>query len=1103
MKVVCQIIVVLFFLFLQLGDGVAQVIHSSAYSVNQGISQSNVTCLEKDQRGFIWVGTQDGLNRFDGYQFKTFKHNPSDTNSLSNNFINDILEAEDGSLWIATNYGLNRYNPLTDQFRIFISRPEEQNSLPENQILKLQEDSQGQIWIKTVHYLVRYHPERNEFTSFKHFNDYFNYYDGTNNFDLLIDRDDKLWVGTKDGLNLFNRELEIFKRYKHDPADPSSLSDNMVQSIYEDARDRLWIGTDNGLNLFDREKHQFKRYYVTHQEQGIDQNSINDILMDEDGLLWVATNAGIFLFYPAEGRFERPGPLIHEPAELRNANITELQQFRSKVLWAGTLQGMVKLQKNLKDFKLYRTNENNEPLFTDNLVASVYKDHLGTVWVGTWDEGLFLFERNTGNMTHYTSDHPYIPSNDIHCLFPDSQGRLWIGTDQGVSWFDLRERSFYHFSNNTGKQIFENNRVYAMDEDQQGRIWFATRNGLHVYDGTELNSFYSQADEPGSLTSSFVYDVMVDSKDRIWVATNKGMNLYLGPGQGFQHFVREELTCTNCLTSNEILCLHEDRHGNIWVGTVGGLNRYDPRSESFVTFTEQDGLPNNLIYAILEDDRGNLWISSNRGLTQMNAQTGDMVNYSIYDGLQDYEFNHLAASKAWDGEMFFGGISGLNSFYPDSIKRSSFVPNIEITSAEVITNRRKNTYNLLGTDTLHLPYNHNLLTVEFVSLDMIAPTKTQYYYQLKGAENEWVDLGNRRYATFSNLPPGKYVLNVRGSNNEHVLNREPELLYIFVETPLWRTRFAYILYGAFGVLMVSLLLRWRTNSLRKANQHLKEREVIAQQVAKQKEELSIKNKSITDSLIYAKRIQESLLPSDHTVRNLFRESFILYKPKDIVSGDFYWVNEVNDKLFIAVVDCTGHGVPGAFMSIIGVELLDNITNEQGITDADKILYDLNKGISLTLTKDNGRSKSIRDGMDVALCVIDKKHKEMEFAGAFRPMYLVRDNKIEEIKGDRFSVGMLEHSMGDKDIRKHRVKLKEDDMIYLFTDGYADQFGGPEGKKYKYRRFRHLLLTIHNLDPDQQRLYLNKSIEDWKGNQEQIDDILVVGFSPRSIVNGRE
>ena len=315
----------------------------------------------------------------------------------------------------------------------------------------------------------------------------------------------------------------------------------------------------------------------------------------------------------------------------------------------------------------------------------------------------------------------------------------------------------------------------------------------------------------------------------------------------------------------------------------------------------------------------------------------------------------------------------------------------------------------------------------------------------------------------------------------------------------WEDSYALLITGALGILSIVLIIRWRTSRLIKINQQLKEREIIARQVAKQKEELTIKNKNITDSLIYAKRIQEALLPSDVTLHNLLKHSFLLYKPKDIVSGDFYWINKKEEKLFLAVVDCTGHGVPGAFMSIIGVELLDNIIKDQNVTEADKILLELNKGIAAALSREDAKGRSILDGMDIALCVIDKKKKEMEFAGAFRPIYLLYDNKIDEIKGNRFSVGTKVAQMDAFEITKRNIPLMNLDMVYLFTDGYADQFGGQEGKKYKYRRFRHLLLNIHQLPMEEQKAYLQKSIEQWMGDEEQVDDILILGFDPRKII----
>ncbi|MGM0496365.1 MAG: ligand-binding sensor domain-containing protein [Bacteroidota bacterium] len=1076
---------------------VGQAIQTTSYSVESGLSQSNVTCVLQDSRGFLWVATQDGLNRYDGYEFKTYKHDPANQNSISDNFINDLIEDKEGNLWIATNKGLNKFNPLNENFTTFYKS--DSNSIPKNQVFHLYEDSRGIIWIKTLHFLSKYNPENGKFTNYKHFNDYFNFHDGSNNYDIFEDNSGRLWVGTKDGLNVFDRELEIFKRYYHKDSDPTSISNNNIQNIFQDKDGTIWIATANGLNKYLPEKDSYKRYYIEEKmESPVGSNTFNFIYRDKEDIVWVGTDGGLYRFYPEKEKFIPADDLITGRNRLLSAQIRTIEQSRSKIIWVGTLQGLVKLQKNLKDFDLYKHDANGDPLFGDNLIASLFYDSKSNeIWVGTWNDGLYIYNTESDNVRRIDAQSGLIPSNDVHSIFKDSRGRLWIGTQDGVLIYKFDKKNFVNISDKVDdlSGIFEENRVYDIAEDTNGNIWFGTRNGLHKYNGKEIESYYHTSYDSNSLTSSFVYDILVDRDNQVWIATNKGLNKYNKEKNSFTRFKRQKVGCQNCLINNEVLTLHEDAKGYIWIGTVSGLNRFDKKNEEFLSYTEQNGLSNNLIYAIKEDDNENLWMSTNLGISKFNPDNKEFTNYSPADGLQDYEFNHLAAYKAKNGKMFFGGISGLNSFYPDSIKKSNHIPKICITSIEILTDKTRKKYDLIGKDSITIPYNNNMVTIEFTALDFAESEKNKFAYMLKNVDNEWVNIGKRRYATFSNLSSGDYTFVVKGSNNDGVWNEKGTSLNIIVETPLWRNDFFYVAYLLTGIIIILMIFRWRTRRLRKSNQQLKEREVIAKQIAKQKEELSIKNKNITDSLIYAKRIQEALLPSDYTFKSHLSDSFIFYKPKDIVSGDFYWINEKDDKIFVAVVDCTGHGVPGAFMSIIGVELLDNITNEQGVEDADKILYDLNKGIALTLTRDNETQNSIKDGMDIALCVIDKKNQTIEFAGAFRPLYLVRDNKIEEIKGDRFSVGMLEESMEVPQINKHKFEFKKDDVVYLFSDGYADQFGGPEGKKYKYRRFRYLLLTIHKFSMEEQRNYLARSIEEWQGDHEQVDDILIVGFKP--------
>ncbi len=316
-----------------------------------------------------------------------------------------------------------------------------------------------------------------------------------------------------------------------------------------------------------------------------------------------------------------------------------------------------------------------------------------------------------------------------------------------------------------------------------------------------------------------------------------------------------------------------------------------------------------------------------------------------------------------------------------------------------------------------------------------------------------------------------------------------------VKTPVLQTRIAYFIYGIIIIFLVYFLVQYRTKSLRRANQILIEKDIASREVEKQRRELAIKNKNITSSIQYAKKIQEALLPSDIMFKKLLPDSFILFKPKDIVSGDFYWITERNNKVFVSAVDCTGHGVPGAFMSLIGFKILENIIKVQSIEKPSEILNILSIGIENTFHRDK-EDYLLKDGMDLAFCAFDRNKKQLEYAGAFNPLYLIRDNKLIETRADRFSIGLKHELNTQKEYTNHSVSIKKGDMIYLFSDGYPDQFGGPNGKKFMYRRFRHMLLTIHKLPLQEQKDFLEKSIETWKGDKyDQVDDILVIGIRP--------
>ncbi len=580
------------------------------------------------------------------------------------------------------------------------------------------------------------------------------------------------------------------------------------------------------------------------------------------------------------------------------------------------------------------------------------------------------------------------------------------------------------------------------------------------------------------------------------MGTDNGLISYLPERNIYYHYTEKD--DTTGLIAKSVFSLFVDSRGILWIGSPSGLSRFHPSTRTFSHFTESDGLPNNFIYKILEDRDSLLWMSTNKGLSRYNPETGIFTNYGISEGLQSYEFNLGAGFFSHGGEMFFGGIAGFNAFYPDRLPVNHRVPPVVITNFETIDNQGVSDHYVSPENpSMKVRYNQSF-NIGFSALDFTAPSSNSYRYSLKepGSGENWVPLGSQHSVTFSNLPAGDYLFRVSGTNSDGEWNEKGTEIRIIVVAPFWKTGFAYISYVILGIFLIYVLIQYRTKTLRRSNRILRERDVAAREVARQKDLLSRRNKNIEDSLKYAQRIQQAMLTTSRLFKSILPESFILHKPKELVSGDFYWISELEGKIFVAAIDCTGHGVPGAFMSLIGFELFRKIINMQRIYDPGEILNALNSNFDEIFG--NVEDLALKDGMDLAFCVLDRKSMILEFAGAFNPLYLIRDNKLIEVKGDRFSVGA--DSDPDDPIRKiftsHKMKVEKDDMIYIFTDGYADQFGGPEGKKYKYRRLRHLLLTIHQLPVKKQREYLEDSIEEWRGNLEQVDDILVIGIRPQ-------
>ncbi len=1070
------------------------------FNVAKGLSQSTVTSVIQDSKGFLWIATQDGLNRYDGYSFKPYRNNPLDTNSLSNNNINSICEDRYGNIWLGTNLGLSMLNRKTGRFINYFTKANDPKTISDNRIYCVYEDKEGTIWAKTSLSVDKLNSDRRTFTRFPHYNDLFTFSTDQSDFDILEDSQGVLWVGTKDGLCFLDRKLNIYKRFSHDPNNPKSISGDKVKCIYEEADGNIWIGTDNGLNLYNRNTGEFTSFFSKSSKSNkLQSSTINAVYKDSRGLVWIGTDIGFSSFNTVTHSITTYNDLTSNGEKLLKPSITSFVEDKSGILWIGTFQGLIKWDRKPSKFNLFSKNRDGIPLFDNNFIGSICQDKSGTLWIGTWGSGLFQFNPTTNEKVHFSAlKEGRIVNDFVYSIFLNSNDELIIGTRDGVQIYLPTQKQFvdyFKYKNINSLGLFNNNRVYAFAEDRKGNLWIATRIGLLQVKSKELIGYYNNPNDTNSITSGEVYDVIVDKKGLVWAGSLNGLNRINPDTKRVDRFVRNPNFTGQQLISNDILSLLEDTDGNLWIGTSSGLHVFDVNTGKVKLYTEDNGLPNNIIYSLEEDNKGHIWMSTNWGLAMLNPKTESVKTYDVADGLQSQEFNVGSSFKSRSGKLYFGGISGFNSFYPDSIIANKNIPNIAITNFDLIGSKEKKTISVDGLTEIEIPQNFSVFTIDFASLDFTRPENNLYEYQMLGLSDQWIELGTKHSATFSNLSAGTYIFTVRGSNSDLTWNDKGVSLKILVNIPFWRTKMAFVIYIILGVLAGFLYLRNRTKHFRKTKKLLTEREFAMAEVEMQKEELIIKNKSITDSINYAKRLQEAIMPSAAQYHKLLPDSFLLYMPKDIVSGDFYWVNETKNKIFVAVVDCTGHGVPGAFMSIIGIELLRNITNVQGVNDSAEILNRLNTGVIQTFSKEsNEEGAFVKDGMDVAFCVIDKENNILQYSGAFSNLYLVRDSKIIEVKGDRYSVGMG-NKAEQQLFSSHYIPIHPDDMLYIFTDGYVDQFGGPENKKYKFRRFRHLLLNVHKLPIETQRQYVKDSIMEWKGDNEQVDDILIIGIKP--------
>jgi signal transduction histidine kinase/ligand-binding sensor domain-containing protein/CheY-like chemotaxis protein len=811
-------------------------------SSDNGLSQNFVSCILQDQKGFMWFGTKDGLNRYDGHTFVVYQHDPFDTTTISDNFITSLFEDSRGYLWVGTlNGGLNLFERETETFHHIRYRSIISKTINTDEVKSVVEDSKGNIWVGTRGEGVFKLSFKNKNSFDIIYEQYISQSDRhgslSNNIvsTLFFDSNGVLWVSTLAGLDKFNAENKSFTHYEiqtRNPKAPANYFDKTIYSMHESRNGNLWLGTLSGLVKFDRQTGNYKLYPHHYDVFRYGWGSVMQIVEDESENLWLATPGELMRFNPKSNSYHSFKNDYYDQSTISYNSISSLYIDRTGILWVGT-SGM---GINLYDPKTNRFSSlfiKSDPSsrITGFTVRSILQENDDIFWLST--DVLFRWNRRTSETKSYETNSNRLDdfgNTGPWSMIKSNDGKIWTATTEGVYSYDpLTEIIRQYKYNPLDKTGLPQKEVYAVYEDQEQNIWTATENffcRLINKDNGIFQSYRYQSPLPyNQRVRPVIYQ---DSKGTFWLGTRNGLLLFDLQKKTFFTY-KNDPAKPNSLNNDIINTICPDPSNPdkiLWIGTSGGgLNRFNIDKKSFEHFTEKDGLPNNVVYGILPDSKGNLWLSTNKGLSKFNPKEKTFRNYDVNDGLQSNEFNTGAFYLGKNGEMFFGGIKGLNYFYPDAIKDNPYLPNVVITNLKLgdknISHKNKNSIlqkPISETEEIILSYSEDVITFEFASLDYSVPGKNRYAYKLENLSEDWIYSGSDRSATFTHLPFGEYVLRVKATNNDGVWNETGIALKLIITPPWWSRWWAYILYGVFIVSVLYLIRRYELNRLKLKNQ---------------------------------------------------------------------------------------------------------------------------------------------------------------------------------------------------------------------------------------------------------------------------------------------
>lgn len=804
-----------------------------------GLSQSNVTCIMRDSRGFMWFGTREGLNKYDGYGFVVYKNAAEDSQSLSGNHVTAMVEDNVGDIWVSTaGGGLNRYDRSKDKFVHYRER------IPADLINALMLDESGRIWIGSADRGVFVlEPATGKLISYTNDSRNPNSLSDNDVSSILEDSFHQIWIGTSHGgLNLFDRSRHSFTKWLHGNREFSSIGGNTITRVFSDGQHRLWVGLrDGGLDLFDQSRGTFRHFRNDpHKDNSLGSNVVLSLENDDKGNLWVGTeNGGISILEPGMKNFRNYSHDDIDNTSLSNNSIYAIYKDPQGNMWVGTYDGGVDLfNKSANRFAHYKHSSSSESLSNNN-VLDLLEDSRANLWIGTDGGGLDRIDPKTGRFTHFThniTDKNSICGNYVLAICEGNNGNLWIGTwGDGITVMSKEGKVIRQFKNDpTDSSSIAGNNVYFITEDRENNFWVGTFGaGLSKYDSKRkaFLRYKHDAANPNSPSSDDISSLLVDSKGILWIGTFGGGLDRLDIGKGvFTHFVFKP--GKNSLSNNTINYVYEDKEGNIWVCTTDGLNCLDPMTGRFKESLPIGGLAKAVIFGIQEDNNGDLWVSSNIGLSRIDPRAGEVRNFSVADGLQFNEWKAHSCFKSRAGALYFGGVNGFNTFFPDSIKESAYDPpllftglrifNKEVaiaTDAKDISPLKKN---ITETRDIEISYKSAVISFEFASLNYTVPGKKHYAYMLEGFDKSWNDIGTKRTATYTNLDPGRYTFKVKGWDNDGNWSPSIASIELTVTPPFWQIWWFRLLVTVASMGFVVVIHRLRLHAVKLQKKRLEE-----------------------------------------------------------------------------------------------------------------------------------------------------------------------------------------------------------------------------------------------------------------------------------------